>query len=43
MRQIGDMVLLRPQDIADAVAYLVTRKRHLAVNEMLVWAAEQTW
>jgi len=34
---------LRPDDIADAVAYIVTRDRRVAVNELLVRAAEQTW
>jgi len=34
---------LRPDDIADTVAYIVTRDRRVAVNEMLVRAAEQTW
>ena len=34
---------LRPEDIADAVSYIVTRDRRVAVNEMLVRAAEQTW
>ena len=34
---------LRPEDIADAVAYIVTRDRRVAVNELLVRAAEQTW
>jgi NADP-dependent 3-hydroxy acid dehydrogenase YdfG len=42
-RQIQDIEMLRPQDIADAVAYIVTRERRVAVNEMLVRAAEQTW
>jgi NADP-dependent 3-hydroxy acid dehydrogenase YdfG len=37
------MVKLRPEDIADAVAYMVTRDKRVAVNEMLVRAAEQTW
>jgi NADP-dependent 3-hydroxy acid dehydrogenase YdfG len=37
------MVKLQPEDIADAVAYMVTRDRRVAVNEMLVRAAEQTW
>jgi NADP-dependent 3-hydroxy acid dehydrogenase YdfG len=37
------MVKLRPEDIADAVVYMVTRDRRVAVNEMLVRAAEQTW
>jgi hypothetical protein len=34
---------LRPDDIADAVAYIVTRDRRVAVNEILVRAAEQEW
>ncbi|MFC5927781.1 SDR family oxidoreductase [Micromonospora vulcania] len=42
-QQLAGIELLRPQDIADAVAYMVTRKRHVAVNEILVRAAEQTW
>jgi NADP-dependent 3-hydroxy acid dehydrogenase YdfG len=39
----GGMVKLEPEDIADAVVYMVTRDRRVAVNEMLVRAAEQTW
>jgi NADP-dependent 3-hydroxy acid dehydrogenase YdfG len=42
-RQTGDMVKLRPEDIADAVLFIVTRDRRVAVNHMLVRAAEQTW
>jgi NADP-dependent 3-hydroxy acid dehydrogenase YdfG len=34
---------LQPEDIADAVAYIVTRDRRVAVNEILVRAGEQTW
>jgi NADP-dependent 3-hydroxy acid dehydrogenase YdfG len=34
---------MQPEDIADAVTYIVTRDRRVAVNEMLVRAAEQTW
>ena len=41
--QIESIEPLRPEDIADAVAYIVTRDRRVAVNEMLVRAAEQTW
>jgi NADP-dependent 3-hydroxy acid dehydrogenase YdfG len=37
------MVKLEPDDIADAVTYIVTRDRRVAVNEILVRAAEQTW
>jgi NADP-dependent 3-hydroxy acid dehydrogenase YdfG len=32
-----------PDDIADAVSYIVTRDRRVAVNELLVRAAEQDW
>jgi NADP-dependent 3-hydroxy acid dehydrogenase YdfG len=34
---------LLPEDVADAVAYMVTRDRRIAVNEMLVRAGAQTW
>ena len=42
-RQLGQVEMLRPADIADAVSFMVTRDRRVAVNEMLVRAAEQTW
>ena len=42
-RQTAAIEPLSPDDIADAVAYIVTRDRRVAVNEMLVRAAEQTW
>jgi len=42
-RQTAGMVMLRPEDIADAVLFMVTRDRRVAVNHMLVRAAEQTW
>jgi NADP-dependent 3-hydroxy acid dehydrogenase YdfG len=41
--QVKDMEMLRPEDIADAVSYIVTRDRRVAVNEILVRASEQTW
>lgn len=41
--QVEGTQMLHPEDIADAVAYIVTRDRRVAVNEMLVRAAEQTW
>lgn len=41
--QVGSIEPLRPDDIADAVSYIVTRDRRVAVNEMLVRAAEQSW
>ena len=42
-RQTESIEPLRPQDIADAVAYIVSRDRRVAVNEILVRAGEQTW
>ncbi|WP_182887198.1 SDR family NAD(P)-dependent oxidoreductase [Microbispora sp. H10885] len=42
-RQIENIELLHPEDIADAVSYIVTRDRRVAVNEILVRAGEQTW
>ena len=41
--QVESIEPLRPDDIADAVTYIVTRDRRVAVNEMLVRAAEQPW
>jgi NADP-dependent 3-hydroxy acid dehydrogenase YdfG len=41
--QVGSIEAPRPEDIADAVTYIVTRDRRVAVNEMLVRAAQQTW
>ncbi|GAB3975011.1 SDR family NAD(P)-dependent oxidoreductase [Actinoallomurus acanthiterrae] len=42
-RMTEDLEMLRPEDIADVVTYIVTRDRRVAVNEILVRAAEQTW
>ncbi|MEV6021027.1 SDR family NAD(P)-dependent oxidoreductase [Streptomyces sp. NPDC051997] len=42
-RQVEGLELLRPEDIADAVSYIVTRDRRVAVNEILVRASDQTW
>jgi NADP-dependent 3-hydroxy acid dehydrogenase YdfG len=42
-RQVGSIEALRADDIADAVGYIVTRHRRVAVNEMLVRAGDQTW
>jgi NADP-dependent 3-hydroxy acid dehydrogenase YdfG len=41
--QVESIEALRPEEIADAVAYIVTRDRRVAVHEILVRAAEQTW
>jgi NADP-dependent 3-hydroxy acid dehydrogenase YdfG len=43
LRQIGGIEALRADDIADAIGYIVTRDRRVAVNEMLVRAGDQTW
>jgi NADP-dependent 3-hydroxy acid dehydrogenase YdfG len=42
-KRTAGMVKLQPDDIAEAVIYMVTRDRRVAVNEMLIRAAEQTW
>jgi len=39
--RFADMERLEASDIADAIAYIVTRPRHVAVNEMLVRPTEQ--
>ncbi|HSK61284.1 MAG TPA: SDR family NAD(P)-dependent oxidoreductase, partial [Actinomycetospora sp.] len=36
-----ELGLMEPEDIADAVVYMVTRPRRAAVNEMLVRPTEQ--
>ena len=41
--QIESIEPLRPTDVADAVSYIITRDRRVAVNELLVRAAGQTW
>jgi NADP-dependent 3-hydroxy acid dehydrogenase YdfG len=42
-QQVAAIEPLRPEDIADSVAFIVTRDRRVAVNEILVRAGEQTW
>jgi NADP-dependent 3-hydroxy acid dehydrogenase YdfG len=42
-KQLEQIEALRPDDIADSIAYIVTRDRRVAVNEMLVRAGDQTW
>ena len=39
--QVGSIEAMRPEDIADAISYIVTRDRRVAINEMLVRAGEQ--
>ena len=40
-RRFADLERLQAVDIADAIGYMVTRPRHMAVNEMLVRPTEQ--
>ncbi len=40
-KRFEDMDILQAEDIADAIAYVVTRPRHVAVNEVLVRPTEQ--
>jgi NADP-dependent 3-hydroxy acid dehydrogenase YdfG len=40
-QRFGNMERLAAEDIADAIAYIVTRPRHMAINEMLIRPTEQ--
>jgi NADP-dependent 3-hydroxy acid dehydrogenase YdfG len=40
---VNNIEPLRPEDIADAIAYVVTRERRVAINEILVRAGDQAW
>ena len=40
-RRFAAMTVLDAQDIADAIEYVVTRPRHVAINELLVRPTEQ--
>lgn len=42
-RQIEGIEALRSDDIADAISYLVTRPRRVAINEILIRSGDQTW
>jgi NADP-dependent 3-hydroxy acid dehydrogenase YdfG len=39
--RFGAIEILKAQDIADAIAYIVTRPRHMAINEILIRPTEQ--
>jgi NADP-dependent 3-hydroxy acid dehydrogenase YdfG len=39
--RFGDIERLEADDIADAISYIVTRPRHMAINEILVRPTEQ--
>ena len=41
LNPIADSEKLRAEDIADAVVYIVTRPRHMSVNEVLIRPTEQ--
>jgi NADP-dependent 3-hydroxy acid dehydrogenase YdfG len=40
-QRFGNVERLQADDIADAIAYIVTRPRHVAINELLVRPTEQ--
>jgi len=40
-RRFATMERLEAQDVADAIAYIVTRPRHVAINEILIRPTEQ--
>ncbi len=40
-RRFAELERLQAEDIADAIGYMVTRPRHMAVNEMLIRPTEQ--
>jgi NADP-dependent 3-hydroxy acid dehydrogenase YdfG len=42
-QRFGRIERLRAEDIAAAIAFIVTRPRHTAVNEMLVRPTDQQW
>ena len=43
LQQVSGIEPLQAADIAEAIGYIVTRERRVAVNEMLVRAGDQTW
>jgi NADP-dependent 3-hydroxy acid dehydrogenase YdfG len=40
-KRFGNIERLQSQDIADAITYIVTRARHIAINELLIRPTEQ--
>jgi NADP-dependent 3-hydroxy acid dehydrogenase YdfG len=40
-RMFADIERLKPEDVADAIAYIVTRAWHVAINEVLIRPTEQ--
>jgi NADP-dependent 3-hydroxy acid dehydrogenase YdfG len=41
-KRFADVERLRAEDVADAIGYIVTRPRHVAINEVLIRPTEQT-
>lgn len=41
LRRIGDIERLESEDVADAIAYIVSRPRRIAINELLIRPTEQ--
>jgi NADP-dependent 3-hydroxy acid dehydrogenase YdfG len=41
-KRFGSMELMQAQDIADAIAYIVTRPRRVAINEVLIRPTDQS-
>jgi len=42
-KRFADIERLEAEDIADAIAYIVTRPRRVAINEILIRPTEQAW
>lgn len=42
-RQVTAIEPLQPEDVADAIAYIVTRHPRIAINNVLLRATTQTW
>jgi NADP-dependent 3-hydroxy acid dehydrogenase YdfG len=43
LERFGDIERLSAEEIADAILYIVTRSRHVAINEILIRPTEQGW
>ena len=39
--RFADLEMLQADDIADAIGFIVTRPRHVAINEVLIRPTEQ--
>jgi NADP-dependent 3-hydroxy acid dehydrogenase YdfG len=43
LQRLSGVELLAVEDIADAIGYIVTRPRHVVVNELLIRPTEEYW